>query len=137
MTTTGTILIVDDDESYAECNADLLEALGYEVHLAPDGTLGLDAALRIKPDVMILDLMMKTETEGLDVARKIRDIPELRNMGVLLVTGSLFTLQKEGLNEPYEQSLPADAVLEKPVPPQRLIEEVQRVLVKKTGDHNR
>ena len=137
MSNSRTILIVDDDESFAECNADLLEACGYEVHHASDGSRGLEAAIKLQPDLMILDLMMTTDTEGIEVARKIREAPGLHDMGVLLVTGWIYALKQAGVEEPYDESLPVDAVLEKPIPPQRLIEEVERVLAKKTGGQNR
>jgi len=64
------ILIVDDDESFAESNRDLLEAYGCEVVTAKNGTDGLALAKQIRPDLMILDVMMTTETEGFEVARK-------------------------------------------------------------------
>ncbi len=131
------VLIVDDDESYAECNKDLLEAYGYEVHYAPNGIQGLEAAMQLRPHLMILDLMMTTDTEGVEVARKISDIPELHNMGVLMVTGLTYVLQQAGVDQPYDKSLPVDGVLEKPIPPGRLIEEVERVLANKTGELNK
>jgi len=81
------VLIVDDDEGFAESNKDLLEAYGYEVHTAQDGATGLRMARSVRPDVMILDVMMATDTEGFEVARKIPDSPELKDMAVLLVTG--------------------------------------------------
>lgn len=122
------ILIVDDDASFAESNKDLLEAYGYEVHTAPDGRSGLELARQIRPDIMILDVMMTTDTEGFEVARKIPDSPELQHMGVLLVTGITRELKLARPLKPDQTWLPVDRVLEKPIDPARLISEVERVL---------
>jgi two-component system, OmpR family, alkaline phosphatase synthesis response regulator PhoP len=125
---TAKILIVDDDVAFAESNRDLLEACGYEVYLAQNGREGLALARELRPDVMVLDVMMTTDTEGFEVARRIPESPELRNMGVLLVTGMTRALQMKGVLQPDDTWLPVDRVLEKPIPPDRLIAEVERVL---------
>jgi CheY-like chemotaxis protein len=128
MSENAKILIVDDDAAFAESNRDLLEAYGYEVHLAADGAVGLDLARKVRPDLMILDVMMTTETEGFEVARKVPESPELRDMAVLLVTGITKEMHLPHVPRPDETWLPVDRVLEKPIRPDRLIKEVERVL---------
>jgi two-component system, OmpR family, alkaline phosphatase synthesis response regulator PhoP len=128
MGATKRILIVDDDVSFAESNRDLLEAFGYEVYTAQDGAAGLELARQIRPDLMILDVMMATETEGFEVARKIPEAVELKNMGVLLVTGVTEALHLPQGLEPDDTWLPVDRVLEKPIAPDRLVREVERIL---------
>lgn len=128
MNVSGKILVVDDDETFLESTRDLLEAFGYEVHTARNGTEGLILARQIHPDVMILDVMMATATEGFEVARRVPETPELRNMVVLLVTGITRTLKLPLPPEPDETWLPVDRVLEKPVSPERLIAEVERAM---------
>ena len=125
------ILIVDDDSAFADSNRDLLEAYGFEVHAAGDGETGLATANRIKPDIMILDVMMATDTEGFEVAREDPESPELRNMGVILVTGMTKLFNLPGAPHPDATWLPVDRVLEKPIPPARLIGEVERVLAER------
>ena len=122
------ILIVDDDVEYVESNKELLEASGYEVHTAHNGKDGLAFAKKHKPDLMILDVMMATNTEGFDVARKIPQMPELRGMHVLLVTGVTKDMHLPFGFEPDETWLPVDRVLEKPIAPTRLLAEIQKVL---------
>jgi two-component system, OmpR family, alkaline phosphatase synthesis response regulator PhoP len=127
------ILIVDDDEPFAQSNRDLFEAYGHEVFTATDGATGIRTAREVKPDAMILDVMMATDTEGFDVARKIPEIPELRNMAVLLVTGVTTALHLPGELTPDDSWLPVERVLEKPILPDRLLKEVEKVLAKKRG----
>ena len=127
------VLIVDDDASFVESNCDLLEAYGYEVHSAPDGEAGFARALELIPDIIILDLMMTTETEGVDVARRIHGCPELARMGVMLVTGAVGAVDRDELSDPDHKWLPVDRVLEKPIDPGHLISELERVLEKRSG----
>jgi CheY-like chemotaxis protein len=122
------ILIVDDDAAFAESNKDLLEAYGYEVRTARDGREGIDLARRMRPDLMILDVMMTTDTEGFDVARSIREIPELKAMPILLVTGIVQAMNLPATPEPDDKWLPVERILEKPIDPSRLVKEVERVL---------
>jgi CheY-like chemotaxis protein len=127
------VLVVDDDVSFIESIRDLLDAYGYVVLSAQDGASGIEVAKAERPDVMILDVMMKTDTEGLDVARRVRDIPELAGMGVVLVTGVTKALHLPRDLAPDEHWLPVDRVLEKPVSPDMLIRELERVLQKRRG----
>jgi two-component system response regulator RegX3 len=71
------ILIVEDEPGLAESVRYSLESEGFEVTLAVTGPAGLEAARRINPDLVLLDLMLP-EMSGLDVCRQIRsssDVP--------------------------------------------------------------
>jgi len=120
------ILIVDDDVNFVESNKDLLEANGYAVIFAHDGTSGLEMAKREKPDLMILDVMMATNTEGFEVSRKIPETPELRKMPVLMVTGIRREMNLPFGFEPDETWLPVNSVFEKPIDPEKLLEEIKK-----------
>ena len=120
------ILIVDDDDEYVESNKELLEASGYELLTAHNGKDGLDLAKKEKPDLMILDVMMATNTEGFEVARKIPRSPELKNMQILLVTGVRREMHLPFKVEPDETWLPVDKVFEKPIEPQKLLDEIKK-----------
>lgn len=120
------ILIVDDDPDFAESNKQLLEANGYEVLYAPDGTRGLEMAKKEKPDLMILDVMMATNTEGFEVSRKIPETPELRKMPILLVTGIRREMNLPFGFEPDETWLPVSSVFEKPIDPEKLLGEIKK-----------
>ncbi len=130
------ILLVDDDLGFTESNKNLLEANGYEVFTATNGEDGLALARVIRPDVMILDVMMVNEIEGFDVARRLSEYPELRDMAVLMLTGLFSSLKIPGKLKPDEAWLPVDRILDKPVSPERLIRELKRVLRKRQG-HNK
>jgi CheY-like chemotaxis protein len=128
MTEKKRILLVDDDVDFVESNRDLLEASGYEVLAAHDGQAGLDLAVKEKPDLMILDVMMAHDTEGFEVSRKIPQTPELRGMPVIMVTGIRKELEVPYTLEPDQTWLPVQTLLEKPVPPEVFLEEIRRHL---------
>ena len=122
------ILIVDDDRDFVESNKDLLEANGYDVIAAHDGEIGLALAKKAKPDLMILDVMMATNTEGFEVSRKIPETPELKNMPVLMVTGIRREMKLPFAFEPDETWLPVSSLFEKPIEPAVLLEEIKKRL---------
>jgi two-component system alkaline phosphatase synthesis response regulator PhoP len=120
------ILIVDDDVDYVESNKELLEANGYEVLTAHNGKDGIELAKNQMPDLMILDVMMATNTEGFEVARKIPSSPELKNMQILLVTGVRREMNLPFQVEADDTWLPVDKVFEKPIEPQLLLDEIKK-----------
>jgi two-component system alkaline phosphatase synthesis response regulator PhoP len=122
------ILLVDDDEDFVESVKVWLEANDLEVMVAYDGATGLNAAIKEKPDLMILDVMMATDTEGIEVSRKIAEIPELNHMPVLMLTGMRKAKNLPFGLEPDANWLPVRVVLEKPVPPDQLLLEIKRLL---------
>lgn len=122
------ILIVDDDRDFVASVKDWLEANNLLVLVAYDGTAGFDLALREKPDLMILDVMMTSDTEGIEVSRRIAEHQELRQMPVLMLTGMRKAKNLPFGLEPDDNWLPVRVVLEKPVPPDILLREIQRLI---------
>ncbi len=68
---TEIILVVEDEISLQETLAYSLKKEGYEVEVAGDGRAALDAARRLKPDLILLDIMLP-EIDGFEVARILR-----------------------------------------------------------------
>jgi len=122
------ILIVDDDRDFVAATREVLEAGGYEVVEAYDGAQGLERARQTQPDLMLLDVMMATETEGIELSRKFRETPGLERIPVILLTGIRKAMKLPFGLAPDEAWLPVKAVLEKPVPPPLLLREVAKHL---------
>jgi len=80
------VLVADDLRDAAESLAQLLQALGHEVHLAFDGAQALALAERHRPDVALLDLGMPVQ-DGLETCRRIRAQPWGRTMLLIAQTG--------------------------------------------------
>jgi DNA-binding response OmpR family regulator len=76
------ILVVEDEASIADAVATRLRSEGFDVAIAPDGPAGVDLCSRLRPDLVVLDLMLPG-LDGLDVCREIqRD----RGVPVLMLT---------------------------------------------------
>ena len=125
----GKILIVDDDPDITEAMTVVLENKGYEVRSALDSDQGLDRLKETRPDLIILDVMMRTSQEGFEFAREIKQNAQFKDIPILMLTA---VKQKKGLDfEPAagdEAWLPVQAFLDKPVKPDLLIEKVQDLL---------
>jgi DNA-binding response OmpR family regulator len=67
------ILIVEDDQNIAKALALRLKSAGYEVTVAPDAMTGVSAALKIQPDLAVLDISLPAGN-GFTVAQKIREL---------------------------------------------------------------
>lgn len=128
--TKKTILLIDDDADLTASNTELLEGSGFAVISAADGASGLKKAKQAKPDLIVLDVMMKTENEGFEVSRMLQEDAELKGIPVILLTGIRKALRLPFKFEPDKDWLPVKAVLEKPVPPPRFLEEVRKALGK-------
>jgi len=122
------VLLVDDEVDFIEVNKVALENKGYKVVAAYDEKEALEKALKEKPDVIILDVMLKRKTGGFNVARELRKYEEIRNTPVIMLTAIRERMDIQEKIEPDKEWLPVTEFLEKPVPPDKLIEKVADVL---------
>jgi CheY-like chemotaxis protein len=122
------ILIVDNDLEYIEATAAVLQARGYQVTSAEDGEVGFEKARQEKPDAILLDVMMKHVSEGLDIAVKLRDDPQTGGIPVILVTGIHKPEFLSSSFRPEEEWPNLKATLEKPIKPDQLMRALEKVL---------
>ncbi|MHB1414403.1 MAG: response regulator [Chloroflexota bacterium] len=126
----GRVLIVDDDVDFMRINGKVLRQDGYEVVEAYTGADGLEKARETKPDAVLLDFMMESNTEGASVAQALREDPDFKTTPILLVTAVRRIKPWWNGVKPDQEWLPVDKVLDKPVAPERLLAEVREVLSK-------
>ncbi len=119
------ILIVDDDNDFREAMSDLLDAKGYTVLSASDGKSGFDVAKKENPDLILLDVMMSSKTEGFDIAKSLQSDSSTKNTPVIIITGIRKDMNLSFGFEPDSDWLPVKAVLEKPVKPEVLLKAVE------------
>ncbi|MDQ3033798.1 MAG: response regulator [Myxococcota bacterium] len=113
------VLIVEDNDDVREMIRLYLEAFGLHVTEAADGTSGLDAALRDRPDLVLMDLGLPG-IDGFALARSIRDADPQRLMRIVAMSG----YAREHFPERTEVDL-VDRWLVKPVAPDVLLGVVQ------------
>lgn len=124
------ILLVDDDRDFVELNQITLENRGYRIITAYNGEEGLKKALQEKPDLIVLDVMMSTRTEGFDVARKLREIEELKKIPIIMVSAIREEMDISGKIKSDKNWLPVTEFIEKPFPPDKLLKKIEQLLSK-------
>ena len=116
------ILLIDDEDDILEFVKYNLERDGYEVFTAANGAEGLNVALRVKPHLILLDMMMPV-LDGIETCKAIRNSPALKNVMVVFLSavGSEET-QLQGYNAG------ADDYINKPIKMNILRSRVQAIL---------
>ena len=85
------ILIVEDEADIREAIAESLTEAGFTVTTAENGKIGLELALKEKPDLILLDIVMP-EMTGHEVLKKLREDPWGRTVKVMMLTSMESTL---------------------------------------------
>jgi CheY-like chemotaxis protein len=122
----GKILVVDDDPDFVETTRMVLESAGYHVISAADGDEGLRKARSEHPDVVILDVIMKTVLDGLHMSQEMADSAGERDIPILMVTSIA--------NSDYAALFPTDEYVHvndfvtKPIAPQDLLKRIKALL---------
>jgi DNA-binding response OmpR family regulator len=118
------ILIIEDCRVTSELLKSILTARGFECSTAMDGLEGLRAAKEIKPDLILLDVMLPT-MNGFKVCRLLKFDKEFKNIPIIMLTSRSRTEDTEiGI------STGADAYIQKPLETGSLIAEMERLLSK-------
>lgn len=126
------ILVVDDDPDTVEVIRMTLESAGYEVVSASNGRQGLERVVSENPDLIILDVMMDTTTEGFQFSLTLRSpdpnspYAAYRHIPILMLTAIHTTTPLRFA--PDADYLPVEEFVEKPISPERLLEKVARLL---------
>ena len=126
------ILVVDDDPDILDALTMILEARDYEVVTARDGVEGLANLKAESPDLMILDLLMP-KMDGFSVLKELQDPrwSKYRGIPILILT----SVREEASRRRYELEtgleLGVDDYVEKPMPPEVLLERVEKLIKKK------
>ena len=126
------ILMIDDDPDIITAVRLTLEASGHELCAAGNSNEGLERVKEINPDLIILDIMMETFTEGFHVSLTLRDpspnaaYAPFRHIPILVLTAIHTSTPLRFA--PDEDYLPVDAFLEKSAAPEELIATVSELL---------
>ena len=117
------VLIIEDDENIAKAE-ELILMNDFNVHIAKDGEEGLKKAEELKPDLIVLDLMMP-KIGGVEVCKKIREHDQLKAIKIVMVTA-----KDQRKDELKGMGVGADDYIMKPFEADELIHVVNQVLNK-------
>jgi diguanylate cyclase (GGDEF)-like protein len=117
-----TILVVDDDPDIARFVEVNLRSAGYDVAVAGDGEEALERAAELRPDLVLLDVMMP-RIDGFEVAQRLRKNPQTANTSIIMLTAKALSADKvTGLQSG------ADDYIIKPFDPIELLARVKGTL---------
>ncbi len=109
------VLVVDDDPDLREATEIILSSAGYAVASAASAAEAMAQVQAAKPDLILLDVMMETDTEGFHFAYKLREDPRFASIPIIILTcieektGELIDPSKSG------DFLPVQGFLRKPL----------------------
>ncbi|NEU76693.1 AAA family ATPase [Hassallia byssoidea VB512170] len=113
------VLVVDDKWANRSVLLNLLEPLGFEVAEATDGLDALNKAHEFKPDVIFMDLVM-TVMDGFEATRRLRMLPDLKEVVVIAASASVFDFDQKQSRE-----VGCDDFIPKPIREAELLEKLQ------------
>ena len=121
----STVLVVDDEKNIVQLARLYLNKEGYEVESAYDGLEALKMAKSVRPDLIILDLMMP-EMDGLEVCRELR---KTSNVPIIMLTA-----KGDDIDRIVGLEIGADDYMTKPFNPRELVARVKAVLRRTAQD---
>lgn len=126
------ILVVDDEKDIVDLLCYNLEKeKDFEVITALNGKIAIEIALKDKPNLILLDIMMP-EMNGFDVCKRLKNKPTTSDIPVLFLTA-----KENEIDEIIGLELGADDYIQKPVSPRKVIARVKSVLRRVYSDNER
>lgn len=116
------VLIVDDSPTVRRLGELILSQQGYAVHTAEDGEQGLEIALRVKPDAILVDFVMPI-MNGHTFCKLLREDEEMKDVPLILISS-----KGEAVGEAFEKEFGVIHYFAKPFEPDDLINKLEEVL---------
>jgi CheY-like chemotaxis protein len=116
------ILIIEDSDAIRQMIEALVIPLGHDVIAVPTGAKGIDAALSVAPDAILLDLHLPGSYDGFDVTKALRAHPVTEAVPIVVISGLSDTASQERALEAG-----ATAYYTKPFSPMALLKELERL----------
>ena len=117
------ILLIEDDKTLIEMYQMILSDYGYQVETAENGLIGLKKVLELKPDLVLLDVIMP-KMSGLDVLRKLKSDPQTKAIPIIILSN--LSSQKQS-----EEALKMGALkylIKSNLDPEDLVQTIKQVL---------
>lgn len=130
------ILIIDDDRDLVDSMRIILESKAHQVRSAYNGKEGYAEMERKPPDLIILDVMMSTDTEGFDFAYKLKRSPQYKEIPILMLTSFPQKMVEQGpenFQHIMGEDWPVTMFFEKPIQPEKLLSAIAQLLTEKKG----
>lgn len=122
------ILVVDDEPDILEFIEYNLKREGYQVFLGSNGQEAIEKAKQVKPDLILLDVMMPV-VDGIEACKSLRELPEFKTTFIVFLTA-----RSEEYSEIAGFNAGADDYIAKPIKPRVLLSRINAILRRKDKD---
>lgn len=116
------ILVVDDEMDILEIIRHTLNKEGFEVHVAANGFQAVEQAKKIKPELILMDVMMPV-MDGMEACRQLKENPDTKNIAIVFLTA-----RSEEFAELAGFEAGADDYISKPIRPRVLLSRLKAIL---------
>jgi two-component system alkaline phosphatase synthesis response regulator PhoP len=116
------ILVVDDELDILEIIRHALNKEGFEVHIAANGFQAIEQTRKIKPDLILMDVMMPV-MDGMEACRQLKEDPDTKNIPIVFLTA-----RSEEFAELAGFEAGADDYISKPIRPRVLMSRLKAIL---------
>lgn len=117
-----TILVVDDELDILELIRHTLNKEGFEVHVAANGAQAIDVARKVKPDLILMDVMMPV-MDGMEACRQLKEDNDTKGIAIVFLTA-----RSEEFAELAGFEAGADDYIAKPIRPRVLLSRLKAIL---------
>jgi CheY-like chemotaxis protein len=127
------VLIVDDDREFVETTELVLKSKGYETRTAHDGEEAMREVDRKVPDIILLDIMMKTKGDGIWVSEELKAKYRSESIPIIMITAvnqdaDMMKFHFEKNSGTDSEYLPANVFMEKPIEIDELLNEIKTLI---------
>ncbi len=121
------ILVVDDDPDFVDSVSALLKRTGYDVSAAFDGVEGIEQVKKVKPNAIVLDVMMPNK-DGYTACNELKADPATQNIPILLLTAVASHVPTTKYTHYDGLNTEADDYLDKGCEPEEIVARVKELL---------
>jgi len=122
------IIMIDDNPDFRFTMETFLKRNGYETLTAEDGQKGIELIEKERPDLILLDVMMESLYTGLDVCKKVRTNPDLKDIPIIGISGMADELGVQVEKWGDEDYFNVDEFFDKPVDKEKLLSKIKELL---------
>ncbi len=122
------IVLIEDDPDMHEVIKMILEPQGFRITCCSTGPEGLETVRQTPPDLILLDIMLSSPSEGFHVSYDIKQDEALAKIPIIMISAIGETMGMDFAKELGSQYVQAEAFLEKPLDAAKLRETVAKVL---------
>ena len=119
------VLIVDDDPDFVETTRIILAKHNYAVDSASSGDEAIEKIRASRPDIVLLDVMMSTVLDGVNVSHVISEDPDLKDIPIVMISSIPDSPNADRF--PTDEYVPISAWITKPAQPDGLLRTIKRL----------